>query len=115
MHRLVGHLTTSNSDSVAEASNQAVSDTDTDSVAEASRDETMSSNEATMSPNKGTRSRDEAMSSNETSVSSNETKVGHRGCSGSSHESDNRCKGLETILENLVRVRGVCVLTFILL
>ena len=111
MHRLVGHLTTSNSDSVAEASNQAVSD----SVAESSRDETMSSNEATMSPNKGTRSRDEAMSSNETSVSSNETKVGNRGCSGGSHESDNRCKGLETMLENLVRVRGVCVLTFILL
>ena len=53
------------------------------------------------------------MSSNETSMSSNETKVGNRGCSGSSHESDNRCKGLETILENLVR--GVCVLTFILL
>ena len=93
MHRLVGHLATSNSDSVAEASNQAVSNTD--SVAEASRDETMSSNE--------------------TSMSSNETKVGNRGCSGSSHESDNRCKGLETILENLVRVRGVCVLTFILL
>ena len=91
MHRLVGHLTTSNSDSVAEASNQAVSDTD--SVAEASRDETMSSNEA--------------------GVSSNE--VGHGGGSGSSHESNNRCKGLETILENLVRVRGVCVLTFILL
>ena len=113
MHRLVGHLATSNSDSVAKASNQAVSDTD--SVAEASRDETMSSNEATMSPNKGTRSRDEAMSSNETSVSSNETKVGNRGCSGGSHESDNRCKGLETMLENLVRVRGVCVLTFILL
>ena len=107
----MGHLATSNSDSVAEASNQAVSDTD--SVAEASRDETMSSNEATMSPNKGTRSRDETMSTNEASVSSNETKVGHRGCGGSSHESDNRCKGLETMLENLVR--GVCVLTFILL
>ena len=105
MHRLVRHLTTSNSDSVAEASNQAVSDTD--SVAEASRDETMSSNEATMSPNKGTRSRDETMSSNEAGVSSNE--VGHGGGSGSSHESNNRCKGLEMKLENLVRGIGVCV------
>merc|ERR1719209_2687751 len=34
------------------------------------------------------------VASNEASMSSNEAKVGNRGCSGSSHESDNRCKGL---------------------
>ena len=109
MHGLVGHLATSDSDSVAEASSEAVSD----SVSEASNNSVTNSshqavsNEATMSPNKGTRSRDKTMSSNETSVSSNE--VGHRGCSGSSHESDDRCKGLEKMLENQVGGRGVCV------
>merc|ERR1719430_1461652 len=55
---------------------------------------TVTSNKAAMSPNESTRSRDKTVASNEASVSSNEAKVGHRGCSGSSHESDNRCKGL---------------------
>ena len=113
MHRLVGHLATSNSDSVAEASNNSV--TNSSKAKSSSADEAVSdtnsmadsSNEAAMSPNKGTRSRDETMSSNEAGVSSNE--VGHGGGSGSSHESNNRCKGLEMKLENLVRGRGVCV------
>ena len=47
MHRLVGHLTTSNSDSVAEASNQAVSDTD--SMAEASNDSVTNSSHQSVS------------------------------------------------------------------
>ena len=105
MHGLVGHLATSDSDSMAEASNDTVANSSNQAMSnEARGDNTaMSSNKATMSPNKGTRSRDETMSSNEASMSSNE--VGSRGCSGSSYESDNRCKGLEMMIENLVRGR----------
>ena len=57
--------------------------------------ETVTSHKAAMSPNESTRSRDKTVASNEASVSSNETKVGNRGCSGGSHKSNNRCKGLE--------------------
>ena len=56
---------------------------------------TVTSHKAAMSPNESTRSRDKTVASNEASVSSNETKVGNRGCSGGSHKSNNRCKGLE--------------------
>ena len=56
---------------------------------------TVTSHKAAMSPNESTRSRDKTVASNQASVSSNETKVGNRGCSGGSHKSNNRCKGLE--------------------
>ena len=95
MHRLVGHLATSNSDSVAEASNNSVTN---------SSDKSMSSHE-------GTRSRDKTMSSNETSVSN--TKVSNRSCSGRSHKSKNRGKGLQMMIENQVGQEDW--LTFILL
>ena len=80
-HRLVGGLAASHS-------NHSVTNTS---------HKTVTSHKAAMSPNESTRSRDKTVASNQASVSSNETKVGNRGCSGSSHESDNRCKGLDMI------------------
>ena len=120
MHRLVGHLATSNSDSVAEASNNSV--TNSSKAKSSSADEAVSdtnsmadsSNEAAVSPNKGTRSRDETMSSNEAGVSSNE--VGHGGGSGSSHKSDKRSEGLEKEMRSCEGEEGVgWEITFILL
>ena len=78
-HRLVGGLAASHS-------NHSVTNTS---------HKTVTSHKAAMSPNESTRSRDKTVASNEASVSSNETKVGNRGCSGGSHKSNNRCKGLE--------------------
>jgi hypothetical protein len=101
VHRLVGHLATSNSDSVAEASNNSVTN---------SSDKSMSSNKA-MSSHEGARSRDKTMSSNETSVSN--TEVSNRSCIGRSHNSKNRGKGLQMMIENQVGEEDW--LTFILL
>ena len=101
VHRLVGHLATSNSDSVAEASNNSVTN---------SSDKSMSSNKA-MSSHEGARSRDKTMSSNETSVSN--TEVSNRSSSGRSHKSKNRGKGLQMMIENQVGEEDW--LTFILL